>query len=307
MDQVRLVEDIRHFNRFYTKILGLLDQKFLHSKYSLAEARILFELSRSNNLAAKDLVKELNIDPSYLSRILRKFEQNDLLTRISSSKDSRKQLIELTEKGFSILEQLRELTNRQIEARLEPLSEQEKANLLSSMKLIERLLSGNKETEDLISIRYHQPGDIGYLTYQHSRYYSREYGLDINFDVYVAEAMVEFIKNYNEKMERLWIVEQGSQIMGSVAIVQAEQEIAQLRWFLLEPEIHGKGIGKKLLQNALRFCNDRPYKKIILWTFEDLDSARALYKKENFSLVKTETHQVWGQTLTEELWELNLG
>ena len=136
--------------------------------------------------------------------------------------------------------------------------------------------------------------------------YAEEYGFDISFDLYVAEGLANFIKNFESDKERLWVMEMNSKISGSIAIVKAEESVAQLRWFLLTPETRGMGIGKKLVNETVDFCKDKGYSKIILWTFDELDAARGLYENFGFKIVKTEKHEIWGQRLTEELWELDL-
>ncbi len=300
------IEQVREFNRFYTKVLGVLDHKMLNTSCSLPESRLLFELSRSKPVTASDLVKELRMDPAYMSRILKKFESDGYIVKMPSETDARKQLLSLTDNGNSLFMQLQEATNHHVASLVDPLSSVEQSSLLKAMKTIQGLLSGKKDISELITIRTHQTGDIGYLIYLHGRFYAREYGFDISFDQYVGAAMVQFLENYNEQKDRLWVVEQDDQIMGSIAIVDIGDGTAQLRWFILEPEAHGKGIGKKLINDAVQFCQNRQYDKIVLWTFADLAAARGLYKRESFEIVKTKSHQIWGQYITEELWERKL-
>ncbi|MFX1436798.1 MAG: MarR family winged helix-turn-helix transcriptional regulator, partial [Promethearchaeota archaeon] len=90
---------IRSFNRFYTNLLGLLDSTLLKSDYSLTEVRIMFELNRLSTTTASELVKILNLDPAYLSRILTSFEEKKLIQKKQSTKDLRKQLLSLTSNG----------------------------------------------------------------------------------------------------------------------------------------------------------------------------------------------------------------
>lgn len=306
MKNIVAIEKIRNFNRFYTKLLGLLENKILKTKYSLLEARILFELHLHKSLTASNLVKELGVDPAYLSRILQKFDRDELMIKKRCSEDTRKQILELTEKGKKAFLHLQDISNKQIENLIDPLSSFDQSSLLNAMDQVQDILSKSDTKSDFITFRTHKTGDIGYLTYQHCQFYSREYGFDISFDSYVAGAMIKFIEKYQKDKERLWVVEQYNRIMGSIAIVHVDDTVAQLRWFLLEPEVHGKGIGKKLINDAVQFCREKKYKKVFLWTCKDLVTARRLYEREGFVLAKTENHQIWGQNLDEELWELEL-
>ena len=167
------------------------------------------------------------------------------------------------------------------------------------------IISGEGDS-DLIAVRTHQMGDFGYLIYQHACFYSKEYGFDISFESYVAGTMIKFIDNYNENKERLWIVEKDGRIMGSIAIVYVDNETAQLRWFLLDAEIRGRGLGKKLIAAALDFCREKKYKKVMLMTSSKTTAARALYAKNGFKITETKRHKIWGQQMDEEIWELGL-
>ncbi|MCP4670252.1 MAG: MarR family transcriptional regulator, partial [Desulfobacula sp.] len=100
--KVEYIEKIRRFNRFYTQTIGLIKKQFLDSKYSLIQARVLFELNRHPKIHAKDLGKKLDLDPTYLSKILKKFEQEKLLTKIIDPEDSRKYMLSLTLEGQKI-------------------------------------------------------------------------------------------------------------------------------------------------------------------------------------------------------------
>jgi GNAT superfamily N-acetyltransferase len=119
----------------------------------------------------------------------------------------------------------------------------------------------------------------------------------------VAKYMAEFIENYNPDKEHLWIVEKENDIIGSIAIVKVDEKIAQLRWFLVEPHARNKGIGTKLIYEAINFCKNKGYKKVILGTISELETARRIYEKNGFQLVESKNQHIWGRDLTEENWE----
>jgi len=267
------IEKIRQFNRFYTQIFGLLDNRFLKSEYSLAEARILFELGQIKGLVSKDLAAQLHLDPGYLSRLLRRFEKKGLIQKEISPRDTRRQILSLTPAGGSELARLQEMSNSQISLLLSHTSEGEQADLIKYMGKIQNILTGTKQKADAFMIRSHRPGDMGYITYRHALFYSREYGFDVTFDGYVAQGLSKFVIQYDPQKEHLWVVEQDTTIVGSIAIVKAEDGVAQLRWFLIEPEARGKGLGKKLLREAVEFSSKKGYRKIMLWTVSNLDAA----------------------------------
>ena len=151
-----------------------------------------------------------------------------------------------------------------------------------------------------------KPGDLGAITWLHGILYAEEYDLDWSFEAYVAEPLSELVKSGDFTDQRLWIVEQDNKVLGSIAIVKNSPEEAQLRWFILHPNLRGKGLGKQLTSKALEFCRERRYERVILWTFDELDAAIGIYKKNGFLKVEEITHVHWGRTVTEEKYVLEL-
>ena len=157
-----------------------------------------------------------------------------------------------------------------------------------------------------ITIRHNfRPGDIGYLTYLHGTLYAKGSGWDHTFEAYVAGPLSEFAKSHARR-EQIWLIDRGNTLAGSVAIVEASHETAQLRWLLLHPDLRGKGLGRMLMEHALRFCRDNDYRSVFLWTEASLTAAAGLYKSFQFRLTEEKTHEFWGQTVTEQRYDLTL-
>ena len=163
-----------------------------------------------------------------------------------------------------------------------------------------------KKTKSKITIRHEfKPGDAGRLIELHGLLYAREYGFDHTFEAYVAKPLAEFIRNASSR-ERIWLVDSDGILMGSIAIVKHSETEAQLRWFLLHPDLRGIGLGKKLIEDAAGFCRDSQYQKVFLWTVSQLEAAAQLYQKTGFTLTEQVTHSIWGQLLTEQRYDLML-
>jgi len=156
-------------------------------------------------------------------------------------------------------------------------------------------------------LRYHiRPGDIGYLTHLHGITYAKEYGYDHTFEAYVADGLAEFIRSCSPDKDRIWLAETNDQIVGSIAIVGHSKTEAQLRWFFVHPKYRGIGVGRKLLNEALHFCKERKYRTVFLWTTSDLSTAQQLYTGAGFKRTRMKTHRIWGRTITEERYDLDL-
>lgn len=298
-----IISQIRSFNRFYTSILGLIDKHILDSSFTLTEARILFEISNTYECTANILIEKLNIDPGHMSRILKRFESDGLLSREKSSIDGRTYLLYLTAKGKETFSNLVERSNSQIHKLIDHLREEEQKNLVDAMKYIEETLKFDTYT---INIRTFKSKDIDHIIERHVELYKREYEFDNTFKDYVSKPLYDFAKSHNKDKGNIWVAELNGEVVGSIAIVKVDNSTAQLRWFLTEPHTRGKGLGKRLMKTAMEFCKKENYRKVFLLTISDLKAARYLYESYGFELSETIEHHIWGQHLIEERWDMEL-
>ena len=299
------VSAIRAFNRFYTRRIGVIDG-MASSPFSLAEARVLLELARRERPTATDIRKELGLDAGYLSRILRGFERQKLVRRAQSNRDERQKFLSLTPKGRKTFVTLNERSNRDAAAMIESLSATERRRLVDALRAIRLLLGDSPETRTPYLLRPHQPGDMGWVVERQSLLYVREYGWDETYEALAAEIVAQFIRNYDAKRERCWIAEKDGARVGAVFAVKASEEVAKLRLLHVEPKARGLGIGKRLVEECVRFAHQTGYKKMTLWTSSILTAARHIYGQVGFRLVGQENQHGFGKNLTMETWELDL-
>jgi len=155
-----------------------------------------------------------------------------------------------------------------------------------------------------ITIRTYKPGDMGYIAYRHGVLYDLEYDLDPVFERYVMEGLVKYAKG--DQGGEIWMAESGGRIAGFIAMVGIDKETMQLRWFLIEPEFRGLGLGRRLMKNAMDYCVQKQCKKVFLWTFRGLDAACHLYKEFGFVATEHAPNDTWKKGLIEERWEVSL-
>ena len=304
-DLARSVDAVRRFNRFYTRQIGALEEGLLKSPFSLAEARVLYELAQRDQPTAAELGKDLGLDAGYLSRILRGFEQSGMLDRRPSASDGRQNLLGLTANGREAFCRLDAATRDQIGAMLGALPQGGARRLLDAMRTIETLL-GHHQPKVPYLLRPHEPGDLGWIVHRHGALYAREYGFDAQFEALVAEIVAQFGRQYDPSRERCWIAERDGAAVGSVLLVRQTDEVAKLRLLLVEPEARGFGIGARLVEECERFARSVGYRKITLWTNSVLHAARRIYEQAGYRLVHEEAHHSFGQDLVGETWELAL-
>jgi len=300
------VGEIRRFNRFFTRRIGVLREGLLHSPYSLAEARVLFELAHQEAVTASDLSHELGLDPGYLSRILARFEHGGLLDRVVSEADGRRRLLRLTAAGEDAFSELDRRSREEVSGMLEGIPEEDQRRFLEATRTIEQILGGDGSAPEPFLLRRHEPGDMGWVVQRHGALYASEYGWDERFEALVARIVADFIEGYDPFWERCWIAETGGRNVGCVFVVRESEEVAKLRLLLVEPEARGAGLGSRLVAECVRFARGRGYKNLVLWTNSVLHSARRIYEEHGFELKEEEEHNSFGADLVGQNWELEL-
>ncbi len=300
------VEAVRRFSRFYTKQIGLLQEKILRSPFSLAEARVIYELAHHEKTTATELSNELGLDAGYLSRILRDFNKRGLIDKGRSEADGRKKYLRLSENGQAAFAGINTRSRREIEAKLSNLSPADRTRLVQAMQTVEDLLGAKTENKVPYILRTHQPGDMGWVVHRHGILYAEEYAWDEQFEALVAEIVTGFIRNYDPKRERCWIAEMDGDSVGSVFLVKQSDSTAKLRLLLVEPKARGLGIGNRLVNECLKFARQVGYSRITLWTNSILTAARRIYQKAGFRLTDEQPHTSFGHDLIAETWELKL-
>jgi DNA-binding MarR family transcriptional regulator/N-acetylglutamate synthase-like GNAT family acetyltransferase len=300
------IKSIRHFNRFYTRQIGVLNQGLLDSPYSLTEARVIYELAQKETCTATELGSQLNLDMGYLSRILANFQKKGLLQKEPSPQDKRQSLLRLSPSGQAAFAILNERSSQEINGMLNTLSAPEQQQLVKAMRTIEALLDPQAREPRAVVIRPLQPGDLGWVVSRHGALYTQEYNWDISFEGFVAQIAADYLKNLDPQKENGWIAEVNGENAGCVFLVRKSDEVAKLRMLLVEPGARGLGIGKRLVQECIRFARQCGYKHMTLWTQSCLLAARHIYQQSSFRLTESKANHEFGQDLVSETWDLDL-
>lgn len=305
-----LVADVRRFNRFYTQQIGALQEVIIDSPFSLTEARVLYELAHRGGVSAADLAKELGLDPGYLSRIVRRFTQQGLLARAPSPTDGRQSILTLTAKGKRSFARIDARSDDHMGELLARLSPADQARAVGAMRTLQSLFGGAAEPEKgapAYILRDPRPGDLGWVVQRHGAIYAQEQGWqDPRFEALVAGVVSEYVKNFDPRRERCWIAERDGAPVGSVFLTRKSNSVGKLRLLLLEPSARGLGIGRRLVGECVRHAREVGYRTLSLWTHGVLHTARHLYKEAGFVMVAEDRHDLFGQDLTGETWELKL-
>jgi len=300
------VAAVRRFNRNYTKWTGLLDEHLLNSRFGLTEARILYELAARKVTTASDLIAGLGVDPGYLSRIIKNFAQSGYITRERSADDGRQINIGLSKKGEAAFRPLNQRSAEAVERLLGDLAPKDRERLIAAMSVIEEVLGRQPKSDEPVVLRAPRIGDFGWIIHRQGAIYGEEYGWNEEFEALVAEITARFIKQFKTGRDRCWVAETGGRVVGAVFVVEEDAETAKLRMLYVEPDARGSGVGGHLVDEVVNFARKAGYRRLTLWTNDNLTAARRLYERAGFKLVSEEQHESFGHKLTGQYWELAL-
>ncbi|HVU93989.1 MAG TPA: bifunctional helix-turn-helix transcriptional regulator/GNAT family N-acetyltransferase [Puia sp.] len=297
----KVIPRIRAFNRWYTDLIGLLDQHLLNSDWSLAEARLIYEIQAGQPVQASKLTGAMSIDKGYLSRLLKKLEKERIITKRKSPGDARAFLLSLTEKGMREFAVLNKASDEQVGQMLEPLSEVQQGELLGHMEAVNHLLGGPKGE---VTIRTQLlPGDLGLVAWLHGSIYTRENEFGLGFEGYVLKGLGEFALEYDPAKDRVWVCEAEGRMVGFLLGMRREEGVAQLRYFILLPEYRGAGLGKRLMGLFMDWLRESGYRRAYLWTTHEQETAAALYLRHGFRLTEEKRTAGFGKMLTERRYD----
>jgi DNA-binding MarR family transcriptional regulator/predicted N-acetyltransferase YhbS len=293
---------LRRFSRFYTRVIGVLDEGLLGGPLTLTETRVLFELGHRDGIGAAALARELGLDSGYLSRILGAFERDGLLARVADPEDGRRSALGLTAKGAGWLADAEAKSDRQAAGLLATLADESADGVVAAMGRIAAAFGppGPWRLRPLV------PGDLGWVISRHGSLYASEFGWDGTFEVLVAGIIAETMPRFDPAREGAWIAERDGVRLGSVFLVRVSDEVAKLRMLIVDPAARGSGIGAALVGECTKYARARGYRRITLWTHSILTAARRLYAAEGYRLTASAPLHAFGVDLTEETWDLDL-
>jgi len=299
------IADVRAFSRFYTRQIGLLQEHFHNSDYTLPEGRVLHEIFARGQTTLAEIADSLDMDRGYLSRLLRKLVADDLIAITPSPTDRRSNSVALTPEGDAAYAKLAEDSDKSVGRLLAPLSDQQRRDLVDAMRTIRTLL-GDEVPASPVILRPLRIGDIGWMVHRQGVLYSQQYGWNGEFEALIARIYYEYHVAPESPPKNLWVAERDGRVVGSIFVMPSEgiPGSAQLRMLYVEPSARGLGIGGTLVEQCVSFARDAGYERMRLWTHTVQESARRLYAAAGFEVVESEPHHSFGKGLVSEIWEL---
>ena len=296
------IADLRAFNRFYTRRIGLLNERPYGGDFTLTEGRVLFELAHADTLKPGDLVASLGLDPAYVSRILKRFEAAGLVVRQRDPDDGRGFRLSLTAAGREAFEPLNQASIAGLSAMIGHLTGEQKREISAATRTLTGLLTPDPAGE--IVLRPLQVGDIGAITRAQGLVYAGEYGWDVTYEALVAELLAAFVNGFDPAKEAAFIADRGGEVVGSVFLFRGDApDAAKLRLLYVDAAARGQGLGARLVEACIEAARARGYGRLRLWTQDCLVSARRIYQAAGVQLVSEERHHRFGHDLNAQVWE----
>jgi DNA-binding MarR family transcriptional regulator/N-acetylglutamate synthase-like GNAT family acetyltransferase len=305
--ETSLVEQVRIFNRFYTREIGLLTEHLHGSDFTLAEARVLYELAQSREQTAADIIRSLGTDKAHISRIVARFQNAGLVKSRVSPEHGKHKLLSLTATGKRAFKQLNDGTESQIEALIAPLIPANRQRLARDMHEIQKLLVAKTTPPEAVQLRSLKVGDLGWITHRQAVLYEQEYGWDWTYEGLVAQILGDFATHFDATHEDAWVADLSGEVVGSVFLMKSsDAQIAKLRLLYVDPAARGLGVGSRLVRRCIERARELGYSELTLWTNDILVSARKIYQSAGFTLLDENRHHSFGKDLIGQTWVLDL-
>lgn len=308
MSDTPLIQQIRTASRLMVRELGFMNTTLAATHYSPSAVHTLLEVSVRGTITAAQLVTLLGLEKSSVSRMVARLLAAGELEERPCAEDARSKSLALTAKGHDTVATINAYGTRRVVEALAHLDETQQRTVASGLAAYAQALAQCRDaalaetTPQISLVTGYQPGAIGRIAQMHGEYYARHHDFGAFFEGKVASGVAEFATRLSSPVNQIWLAMREGKIVGSVAIDGEDlgQQQAHLRWFILDDSCRGTGIGRRLLSEAMAFCDSLQFSAVQLWTFKGLDAARKLYESFGFTLTREWQGDQWGKMMTEQ-------
>jgi DNA-binding MarR family transcriptional regulator len=304
-----LTDEVRGFNRFYTREIGLLNRRLPATDFSLPEARVLYELAHAPaaGRTAAEIGRSLGMDKAHLSRILARFRTRGLAQSRVSADHGRLRMLILTGAGRKAFAAAEAAAQAQVDALLMPIGDGGRERLAEAIRDIRAALDSRGAGAGAVSLRRLRPGDVGWIIHRQTILYDQEYGWDWTYEGLASRILGAFVAEFDPVREDGWVAERGGAIVGSIFLMKSDDPgIAKLRLLYVEPPARGTGLGHRLVATCIARARELSYRELTLWTNDVLVAARRIYQTAGFRLTSEAPHHSFGHDLVGQTWTLDL-
>ncbi|WP_319410244.1 helix-turn-helix domain-containing GNAT family N-acetyltransferase [uncultured Cohaesibacter sp.] len=300
-----LISDIRASSRQLVRQWGVLAKHVAGTDYSLSAVHAILEIGLFDGINSKDLAQALILEKSTVSRLVKSLVEQDLVVKVDDPADRRKQGLTLTDKGKTLLDDINKHANEQVRDALDDVDKEDIFKIAEGLRRYSDALGHKKAQISDCELRIgtgYSPGLIGQISSLHSQFYYDLVGFGSIFEGIVASGMSEFMGRLDKPCNEFWHVCENRKILASLALDGEDlgNNIAHLRWFIVDASLRGKGFGHKLMRSALDFADQTGFVETHLSTFKGLDAARHIYESYGFVLTEEKADTTWGKEVIEQ-------
>lgn len=301
------IPDIRDASRRLVRELGFMRPTLAGTALHASAVHALIEIGQRRDITAADLADILDLEKSSISRMVRKLIDAGEVAEVASERDARSKWLSLTAQGAATLARIDAFATRQVAGALDPLPPAARrsisAGLAAYARALERRRTGRLLAAAPVLVRSgYRPGLLGRCIEMHGRHYAAAAGFGAFFEAKVAAGLAAFIGRADGPRNGIWAALAGGEIVGTIAIDGEDlaHGAAHLRWFIVDDCVRGQGVGRRLLAEALAFCDRQGFAETALWTFAGLDAARHLYETSGFRIAEEWAGTQWGAEVMEQ-------
>ncbi len=304
-----LTDEVRSFNRFYTRKIGLLNRSLPATDLSLPEARVLYELAQApeDGLTAAEIGRTLRMDKAHLSRIVGALPPARAGVELHQPRPSEAPAVVADRRRP---QRLRRGGSRRSGPSRRPHEACRHRRTRTARRGDARHPRGadGRGAKGDVALRRLRPGDMGWIIHRQTVLYAEEYGWDWTYEGLASRILGAFVAEFDPAREDGWVAERGGAILGSMFLMKSDDpRIAKLRLLYVEPSARGTGLGRKLVDACIARARELGYSQLTLWTNDILVAARRIYQAAGFRLVSEEPHHSFGHDLVGQTWTLDLG
>ena len=302
------VLSVRASSRRMVRELGFMQSTLAGTDLSPSAVHAIIEIGTRGSLTANRLAQDLVLEKSTVSRLLARLLQRGLVTEKVNAADARSKLLSLTDTGRALLSDIDNFANLRVGQALHSLSWEKREAVVEGLRayagVLEQMRTADAgaDAAEIKVVEGFQPGAIGRIAEMHGRYYARQWNFPPVFEAKVAGGLAEFVPRLGKPVNQMWLAIRDGAIVGS-AVIDGEdlgEGKAHLRWVIVDEHLKGAGTGRRLVTEAVEFCDTHGFAEIHLWTFRGLDAARRLYESVRFVLAEEWTGSQWGINLPEQ-------
>ena len=303
-----IIHAIRASSRDIVRELGFMQNTLAATDYSASAVHTLLELDMHQTLSPTELVQCLGLEKSSISRMLAKLVATGEIEEQACANDTRVKNFSLTEQGQQTVQRIHAYGQNQVQQAFQHLNGVQQQAVAHGLSAYAEALKAHREggsgfvAQALQICHGYQTGLVGRVTEMHAEFYARHCGFGPFFESQVATGMAAFVGRLHESCNQVWTATLNGRIVGSVSIDGQDlgNGQAHLRWFILDENCRGGGIGRQLLSAAMDFVDAQGFAATQLWTFQGLDAARKLYESHGFELTHEALGTQWGSCVKEQ-------